>query len=113
MRLFHVPTAAIVIIGLTVIPVFAETTATDNGATQVKNVQTGARNASAGWVEIFDGVATAQGQSKNTAEKFTGFISGAGIGARKALHRTSAGIIDLCTFWIPKKDPILSQNKKQ
>lgn len=107
-----IPWAVAMIIPILVAtPVLGDVTGKDNGDAQIKNVQTGARNSTTGWVEIFDSVAAAEGKSKNTAEKFTGFIAGTGIGARKALHKTSAGLIDLGTFWMPKKEPLLNPKK--
>ncbi len=94
-------------IGLTTLPAFGD----NNGAAQVKNVQEGARNASTGWTEIFDGVSAAEGKSQNTAERLvTAPVAGAGIGLGRALHKTGAGVIELFTFWIPKKQPVLNQS---
>ncbi len=97
------------ILCMTSAPVFSQIGGTDNGKEQVKNVQNGARNASTGWVEIFDSVATHEGKAKNTAEKLTGFIAGATTGTGKALHKTGAGIIELGTFWMPKKEPQITK----
>jgi hypothetical protein len=33
------------------------------------------------------------------------------IGTRRAIHRAGAGAIDLLTFWIPKKQPLVSPEK--
>ena len=99
-------------IGWMAMPVFGEISTKDDGNTQIKNVQIGARNASSGWVDIFDSVYTAENSSKNTAEKVTGFVAGTGIGVRKTLHRTASGLMDLCTFWIAKKEPLMTATPK-
>lgn len=112
MRHFNILVAAMIISGLTTTMVFAaDITGTDRGEAQIKNVQTGARNLSTGWTEIFDGVAATEGQAKNTGEKVTAVIAGVGIGTGKALRKTGAGIVDLGTFWMPKRDPLLNPTK--
>ena len=88
-------------------PVFADGVAQD----QVKNVKTGARNASTGWVEILDSTHAEAAKGKGAAEQVTGVVAGGAIGVRKTIHRMGAGAIDLLTFWIPKKQPLISPEK--
>ena len=95
------------------IPAFADSGADANqsGQAQVKNVQVGSRNASTGWVEILDNTHAEAAKGKSTGEQLTGVVAGGAIGARRALHRTGAGVIDLITFWIPKKQPLVNPEK--
>ena len=105
---------SIAILGMFVLasaPAFADASAMDNGEAQVKNVQSGSRNAATGWVEILDSTHAEASKGKNTAENLTGVVAGGAIGVRKAIHRVGAGAIDLITFWIPKKQPLISPEK--
>ena len=86
-------------------------TAVDNGQEQVKNVQTGSRNTSTGWVEVLDATHAEAAKGKSSGEQITGVVAGGAIGIRKAIHRTGAGVIDLITFWIPKKQPLVNPEK--
>lgn len=102
----------LVMVALTAGPAFADTATTpDNGQPQVKNVQSGVRNASTGWVEVLDSTHAEASKGKNTAENLTGVVAGGAIGIRKGIHRIGAGAIDLLTFWIPKKQPLISPEK--
>lgn len=92
-------------------PAFADAAATDDGQAQVKNVQSGSRNAATGWVEVLDSTHAEASKGKNTAENLTGVVAGGAIGVRKAIHRVGAGAIDLITFWIPKKQPLINPEK--
>jgi putative exosortase-associated protein (TIGR04073 family) len=100
-------------VALTSVPAFAETAAatSDAGRAQVKNTQVGARNASTGWVEVLDNTHAEAAKGKNTGEHLTGVVAGGAIGVRKGIHRIGAGAIDLLTFWIPKKQPIINPEK--
>ena len=98
------------IVALTSAPAFADA-GSDNGQAQVKNVQSGSRNASTGWVEVLDATHAEASKGKNTAENLTGVVAGGAIGVRKTIHRMGAGAIDLITFWIPKKQPLISPEK--
>ncbi len=93
------------------LPVFADDASVTNGQAQVKNVQTGSRNATTGWVEVLDSTHAEAAKGKSTGEQLTGVVAGGAIGARKALHRVGAGAIDLLTFWIPKKQPLINPEK--
>ncbi len=100
----------LVMVAFTSAPAFADSGA-DNGQAQIKNVRTGARNASTGWVEILDATHAEASKGKNTAENITGVVAGGAIGVRKGIHRIGAGAIDLLTFWIPKKQPLITPEK--
>lgn len=96
------------------IPAFADSAATDsnqNSQAQVKNVQVGSRNAGTGWVEVLDSTHAEAAKGKSSGEQITGVVAGGAIGVRKAIHRTGAGVIDLLTFWIPKKQPLVTPEK--
>ena len=95
-------------------PVFADSQAASSGTSgeeQVHNLQTGSRNAGTGWVEIMDGTHQEASKGKNTGENLTGVVAGGAVGIRKAIHRIGGGAIDLLTFWIPKKQPLVNPEK--
>ena len=102
-------------LSITTLPAFADGPApTGNGLTgeeQVKNIQTGSRNAATGWVEVMDRAHEEGSKGKNTGENITGVVAGGAIGVRRTIHRMGAGAIDLLTFWIPKKQPLISPEK--
>ena len=77
----------------------------------MKNVQTGSRNVSTAWVEVLDSTHAEASKGKNTGENLTGLVAGSAIGVRKGIHRIGAGAIDLLTFWIPKKQPLINPEK--
>ena len=101
----------LVMVALTAAPAFADSASTDNGQAQVKNVQSGSRNTSTAWVEVLDSTHAEAAKGKNTAENLTGVVAGGAIGVRKTIHRMGAGVIDLLTFWIPKKQPLINPEK--
>ena len=86
-------------------PAFAEET------DQVKNVKSGVRNTSTGWVEVLDSTHAEAAKGKSAGEQVTGVVVGGAIGVRKTIHRMGAGAIDLLTFWIPKKQPLVTPEK--
>ncbi len=88
------------------VPAFADG---DTGADQVKNVKSGTRNVSTGWVEVLDNTHAEAAKGKSTGEQLTGVVAGGAIGVRRTIHRLGAGVIDLVTFWIPKKQPLIAQ----
>ena len=92
------------------LPVFADS-GSNSGQDQVKNVQVGSRNASTGWVEVLDSTHAEAAKGKGAGEQLTGVVAGGAIGVRKTIHRVGAGAIDLLTFWIPKKQPLISPEK--
>ena len=97
-------------------PVFADgqAAATSNGLTgeeQVHNLQSGSRNTATGWVEVMDRTHEEAAKGKGTGEQLTGVVAGGAIGVRKTIHRVGAGAIDLLTFWIPKKQPLITPEK--
>lgn len=97
-------------------PAFADSaakgeTSSEPGETTLKNVTTGSRNVGIGWVEVMDSQHAEAAKGKNAGEQLTGLVAGSAIGVRKTLHRAGAGVIDLVTFWIPKKQPLISPEK--
>lgn len=89
-------------------PAFADEGA---GHDQIKNVQTGGRNVSTGWLEVLDATHAEASKGKTPGEQITGVVAGGAIGVRRTIHRMGAGAIDLLTFWIPKKQPLISPEK--
>ena len=100
----------LVMVAFTAAPAFADS-GMDNGQAHVKNVQSGSRNASTGWVEMLDSTHAEAAKGKGTGEQLTGVVAGGAIGVRKSIHRIGAGAIDLLTFWIPKKQPLINPEK--
>ncbi len=90
------------------VPAFADST---SGEEQVKNVRTGSRNVAAGWVDALDATHEEAAKGKSTGEQLTGVVAGGAIGVRRTIHRMGAGAIDLLTFWIPKKQPLITPEK--
>lgn len=98
----------LIVAGVMGVPCYAaDTQASD----QVKNVGVGARNASTGWVEVLDSTHAEAAKGKDAGSQITGVVAGGAIGARKAIHRIGAGAIDILTFWIPKKQPLITPEK--
>ena len=95
-------------IAVMAVPAFADG---NSGEEQVKNIKVGSRNTSTGWVEVLDSTHAEASKGKNEAEQVTGLVAGGAIGVRKTIHRMGAGAIDLLTFWIPKKQPLVSPEK--
>ena len=102
----------LVFLATTTLPAFADNSSAGlSGEEQVKNLQTGSRNAATGWVEVLDKTHEEAAKGKNTGEHLTGVVAGGAIGVRRTIHRVGAGAIDLLTFWIPKKQPLVSPEK--
>ena len=101
----------------TTMPAFADGAAAASGSNvatgeeQVKNVQSGSRNFAGGWVDAMDSTHEEASKGKDAPEQITGVVAGGAIGVRRTIHRMGAGAIDLLTFWIPKKQPLISPEK--
>ncbi len=91
------------------VPAFADQG--NQGQDQIKNVQVGTRNVSTGWVEVLDSTHAEAAKGKTAGEQITGVVAGGAIGVRRTIHRVGAGAIDLLTFWIPKKQPLITPEK--
>ena len=89
-------------------PAFADSGAGLAGEEQTKNVRVGSRNVSTGWVEVLDATHTEAAKGKDIGEQMTGLVAVGAIGVRKTIHRVGGGVIDLLTFWIPKKQPLVN-----
>ena len=77
----------------------------------LSNLKRGGHNVKWGWVEIMDHTGQEAAKGNSTGEHITGVIAGSAIGVRKGIHRIGAGAIDLLTFWIPKKQPLITPEK--
>ncbi len=93
------------------VPAFADAGSGLTGEDQLKNLQTGSRNAATGWVEVMDKTHEEASKGKGVGEHLTGTVAGGAIGVRSAIHRIGGGAIDLLTFWIPKKQPLVNPEK--
>lgn len=87
--------------GVISLPAYAETT-------PIQNVKSGTRNVSTAWVEVMDTTHAEASKGKGAGEQLMGVGVGGVIGARNVAHRMGAGAIDLLTFWIPKKQPLVT-----
>ncbi len=88
-------------------PVFAATD-TIAGEPQLDNLRNGAQNVQWGWTEIMERTHQEASKGDGAGEQLFGVVAGSAIGVRKGIHRIGAGAIDLLTFWIPKKQPLIS-----
>lgn len=98
--------ALILTLAMVALPAFAVEQA--DGAGQIENVKKGAHNVKWGWVEVMDHTGQEAAKGKGMGEELTGVVAGSAIGVRKGIHRIGAGAIDLLTFWIPKKTPLIT-----
>ena len=93
------------------IPAFADSASTVTSEDQAKNIKAGGRNVTTGWVEVLDSTHAEAAKGKTPGDQLTGVVAGGAIGVRKTIHRMGAGAIDLLTFWIPKKQPLINPEK--
>jgi putative exosortase-associated protein (TIGR04073 family) len=77
------------------------------GNTQYKNLESGSRNVQWGWTELMERTHQEAVKGDGAGEQLFGVVAGSAIGVRKGIHRIGAGAIDLLTFWIPKKAPLI------
>lgn len=103
--------AAAMVIGTAVTiaaPVFA--VEQNTGDERVEGVKRGTHNASWAWTEVVDNAGKEAGKAKvnDPVDQSVGVAAGSVIGVRKGIHRFGAGAIDLLTFWIPKKQPLIT-----
>ena len=92
------------LVAVMALPAMADQTGQD----QLKNLKTGSHNISTAWVDVMDTTHEEASKGKSVHEQMTGLVAGGAIGVRKVIHRVGAGVIDVVTFWIPKKQPIIS-----
>lgn len=103
--------AAAMVVGTAVTiaaPVFA--VEQNAGDVNVETVKRGAHNTNWAWTEVVDNAGKEAGKAKvnDPADQSLGVAAGSVIGVRKGIHRFGAGAIDLITFWIPKKQSLIS-----
>ncbi|MBI3315561.1 MAG: hypothetical protein HYZ87_01115 [Candidatus Omnitrophica bacterium] len=87
------------------LPVLAETLTND----VTDNLNDTGKHVSDGWHGVLDSVHTEASKGRNTGEQVAGVAVGGVVGARKAIHHLGAGAINVLTFWIPKKQPLISE----
>ena len=75
-----------------------------------ENLNRGAQEADWSWTEVMQHSGEEASKGVNAQEHLTGAFAGGVIGVRKGLHRLGAGAIDLLTFWIPNKEPLIDPN---
>lgn len=88
-------------------PVLAGT-GESSGDEEIKNLKVGITNATSGATEFMDQTAMEAAKGRTTGEQLTGVLAGGVVGVRKGIHRVGAGAIDILTFWIPKKQPLIT-----
>jgi hypothetical protein len=86
------------------LPAFADTVTND----VTDNLNNTGEHVSAGWHGVIDSTHAEASKGKNAGEQFAGVAVGGVVGARKAIHHLGAGAINVLTFWIPKKEPLIS-----
>lgn len=97
-----------VLVGLSS-PLFADAgDSAETGKEQVKNVKVGTTNATTAWTEVMDGTSQEMSKEKSLPGQLTGLVSGSAVGTRRVIHRMGGAAIDLLTFWIPKKQALVS-----
>lgn len=92
-------------------PVFAVEQNTSDE--RVEGVKRGAHNTNWAWTEVMDNAGKEAGKMKanDPVDQSVGVAAGSVIGVRKGIHRFGAGAIDLLTFWIPKKQPLVTPSE--
>ena len=90
------------------IPAFANVN-TDNMG---ENISKGSNDIGTGAHSLMDGPHQEASKGRNTGEHLTGLVAGGAVGARSALHQAGAGVINILTFWIPKKQPLINPGRK-
>lgn len=86
---------------------------TSSADERVESVKRGAHNANWAWTEVVDNAGKEAGKMKanDPLDQSVGVAAGSVIGVRKGIHRFGAGAIDLLTFWIPKKQPLITPSE--
>jgi hypothetical protein len=92
-------------------PVFA--VEQNTGDERVESVKRGAHNTNWAWTEVVDNAGKEAGKMKanDPIDQSVGVAAGSVIGVRKGIHRFGAGAIDLLTFWIPKKQSLVTPSE--
>jgi hypothetical protein len=104
--LFVVVLVALVMI----VPAFAATEFTDGHEAQ-ENLNRGSQEFSRGATSVPQYMGQEASKGTNVQEHLLGTTAGGVIGVRKGIHRIGAGAIDILTFWIPKKTPLIDPNE--
>lgn len=89
----------------------AGTSAFADESTEMKNLRTGSSHMTSGFDNVMDSTHTEASKGKNPGEHVLGVGVGGVVAARKTLHQAGAGVIDILTFWIPKKQPLINPEK--
>jgi len=84
--------------------------AADGFQMEQKNIQTGLDTIAKGAPERSMGtMSTEVAKGTNPAEEMTGLGVGGVKVIREGIHRLGAGAIEILTFWIPKKEPLIAE----
>lgn len=77
----------------------------------VQNVKTGVKDMSTGWDNFMDSTHAEMSKESTPVGHVAGLGRGSLVAARKTLYQAGAGAIELLTFWIPKKQPLIRPGK--
>ena len=111
MKKFFVAALVVGVAAASAAPVFAVTQTT--GDERVETAKRGVHNTNWAWTEVMDNAGKEAGKMKanDPADQSLGVAAGSVIGVRKGIHRFGAGVIDLVTFWIPKKGSLITPDE--
>ena len=84
--------------------------AADDFVTAQENVESAVDSVRGTGGDLVESIASEAAKGTNPAEHVTGVAVGGIKGLRKGIHRLGAGAIDLLTFWIPKKEPLIAES---
>lgn len=106
-----VAVAVIALVAICMGPLSFADSSSGNENTPMKNLQNGGENLSTGVVNVMDSTSSEMAKAKGPGEQATAFVAGTAIATQKTLHQLGAGVIDVLTFWIPKKEPLIKSDK--
>ncbi|MBI3252219.1 MAG: hypothetical protein HYZ52_02715 [Candidatus Omnitrophica bacterium] len=73
------------------------------------NVNSGINSVNSRPQDMMDSIHTEASKGKGVGEQVMGIGVGGMVGTRNAIHKLGAGAIDVLTFWIPKKEPLIKE----
>ncbi|MBI4432025.1 MAG: hypothetical protein HY592_00885 [Candidatus Omnitrophica bacterium] len=80
--------------------------------TTKSNVTSGINSVNSRPAAMMDDIHAEASKGRNAGEQALGVAVGGVVGTRKAVHQLGAGAINLLTFWIPKKEPLIKESAK-
>ena len=89
------------------VPAFAE----DHAEVAVKNLKSGADDLGKGFRDTPDVVHEELAKAHGMPDEAFRLANAGVISGRRTIHHIGAGVIELLTFWIPKKQPLVTENR--